>query len=183
MKIFLLSGLIMILFTTSSCRRLGLCKDEDMTIKRTTNIGNTIKTGGYYYGKADTAYDGRLSTNTIVFYRNGVFLSAGSPYYNSLKDIDNYIQSLMNSDGLRHTKYIWGLYIINDSSLTMQGWQPSFCSYPLIINSVRILNDTTLLFNKVETTGEGTDKTSKINNICKFRELNFKPDSINNFLY
>jgi hypothetical protein len=163
----ILFGLIFLGLITNSCRLLGVCEDESLSLTRTNYIGQQLKVEGYYFGDTISLSNNTQAVSMTYIYRNGVILSLGS--IELAKIISNDIPSL-NSTELKNLKKLWGVFSIEGNKITIEKW--SFEQYQCFKRQrieAEILNDTTYIL-----------KSS--NKIYRFRASSVKPDSTNNFI-
>ena len=170
--------LIAILTSCSTCKKMNICKDEKLTLNRIEFIGTQLRIDGFYYGNPDTAWNNIIRFETFVLYRNGILYQTGSEEFDKL---ESYIESLAKTSG-QNTKYVWGVFSIENSTVKIEHWLPAQCGYPVILRSGEILNDTTFVLRKiVRKDSQGTTEKD-INQTFYFRHLSTKPDSTNNFI-
>jgi len=170
--------LFAILTFCSSCKKMDVCKDKDLTLKRTELTGHVLKTDGFYYGRPTTDYQGIVSYELFIFYQNGIMMLPGNVEYEKM---DEYI-SMVSKPGTIEAKYDWGLFNIDYKKISIDHWVPAQCGYPAVLRSGEILNDTTFVLRKmVRNDSQGIAETD-INEVFNFRQFSPKPDSTNNFI-
>jgi hypothetical protein len=178
-KLIFLGSILFMSLILISCRKTGLCKDEKLNLVRSNYDRNNLKINGFYYGNPDTAWNKIIRFTTIVFYRNGILNLPGSTEFDKM---ESYIESVAQSNMLNKTKYIWGLYQIQDSLIILEYWEPAQCGYPMIKNYGKVLNDSTFCITRVEKIKENYTESIEIKQEFNFRKFAVKPDSIQSFL-
>ena len=167
-----------VLFGCSSCHKLGLCKDEPLTMQRVDFEGNELRTDGFYYGYPDTDSQGVLSYRLLVFYRNGVVLVPGRT---DSTNMEEYIIGLMKID-LKEEKTSWGAFEVENHKIQIEYLPGGFCGSPIALQTYTILNDSTLVLTNIMTKDGGRIENEKKNEVFHFRPLSVKPDSVNNII-
>jgi hypothetical protein len=138
-----------------------------------------LRLDGFYYGNPDTAYNNIVGYETFVLYRNGIlYQTGGSVEYEKL---ESYIVSLTKITEM-NTKYVWGVFNINESTIKIEHWLPAPCGYPVELRIGDILSDTTFILKRMEFRDSNGTTQKVINQTFYFRHLSIKPDSINNFI-
>ena len=147
----------------SSCNKLH--KDEKLSFQKTPYIGE-LRTDGYYYTYYHTL--GKDYTLVNFFFRDGIFLSAGS--YESL-DINVVEQKMVGRyQILRENKIGWGVFKSIGDNLSCEVWTTSSGGgLPVYKWNAIIENDTTF-------------RRNDSNDIWHFRKFSPKPDRTNNFI-
>jgi hypothetical protein len=178
-KLILFGSILFMSLNLMSCRKISPCKDEKLNLVKSNYIGNNLKINGFYYGNPDTAWNKIIRFTTIVFYRNGILNLPGATEFDKM---ESYIESVAQSTILNKTKYVWGLYQIQDSLIILEYWEPAQCGYPMIKNYGKVLNDSTFCITRVEKIKETDKESIEIKEEFKFRKFTVKPDSIQSFL-
>ena len=168
-----------LLSTLSSCRRLGLCKDQTLPVAKQPYSGTKLRLGGFYYGDPGTDYTGITRYNVIVPYANGVVSFLGATKFN---DLESYVLSLADGVALRRSKSSWGAFQIQDTAISIGGWNPTPCGYSSVLYTGRILNDTTFVLIKAETRSGNTQGNIETSDTYNFRQYATKPDSTNDYV-
>jgi hypothetical protein len=163
---------------TISCKKLGLCNDEELNLVRKDLNDNTIKTNGFYYRHADTDYRGVKLFETFILYKNGILMLPGTAEYGELND---YITMISKSNVL-DTKFVWGLFEIKNNTIRVNHWVAAQCGYPALLRTGVIINDTTFVLKKMTRIDSQGTKESDIDEEFHFRQINTKPDSTNNYI-
>lgn len=168
----LLIGLIV-----CSCR----CKDDKLQLQKREYLTKELRTDGFYYGN-DKGGD-VITVSTFFFYINGVFLN-GFPVEKSkvsLKQIEIRDFKEISYDEI---KYQWGLFLINDTQIEIETWEPTQCGMRTFYQRGKIINDTTFNITYEEYRDDGEAETIKkdLNIEYKFYKMDLKPDSTNNFI-
>jgi hypothetical protein len=167
--------LIILSVTFASCRKLGLCKDDELTITRQANNSSSMKLNGYYYGISDedSAY-----AQVTIFYRNGLIYRG--PSYTIVEIMNNKVDLRALIDRQREIKSGWGIYKVNNGNIENQSWAFSQGCKPVVVEKWEILNDSTFRITSWKNTN--SDKVNAINLTYRFRSYSPKPDSTNNFI-
>ncbi len=171
---------IAILCQLSSCKKLGLCKDCELSLQRQDYNGINMKTNGYYFGNIH-------SDNTVdiyYFYRNGVFLRGGSETFSNAQNGIVSIDDL--NDISKLTKYLWGVYVVSGNLIEIESWIPANygCFNESYIEKGIILNDSTIQINYCEKRKNGKkDYCETVSKTFQFSTITQKPDSTNNFIH
>ncbi|MCC6185882.1 MAG: hypothetical protein IT256_01885 [Chitinophagaceae bacterium] len=178
MKIILLSLFLCSSFVLlSSCKKLGGCKDEPLSLQKTDHNGS-LRIDGFYYGDSSIAYQGIVSVDLIFFYRNGVIHAPGAPEYLKMKD---YVMQTLNNPQ-NSVQYLWGLFKHSSDNIEIEKWLPRQCGYWVEYRSGKVLNDTTFELTYQKQSYKGEKSSGSINQIYHFRAFSPKPDSTNNFI-
>jgi hypothetical protein len=150
----------------SNCNKLF--KDEELSLKRVSYIGNELKTNGYYYSYyTNKATPPETYTVAFFLYRNGVMLSARAYESINLDTVEK--KMLKRYESLREEKIGWGVFVVKDNKIEYEQWSTSAGGgLPVFKNSYIIENDSTL--------------TNLGGNIYHFRQFSPKPDSTSNFI-
>lgn len=161
-----------------SCEIKNICKDNDLKLNKTEYAGQDLRINGFYYGNPNINSQGVKLYESFIFYSNGVMMVPGTVEF---KEMEGYITTIANSNQ-QNTKFVWGLFDIENKSISIEHWVAAQCGYPVVLRSGEILNDTTFVLKKmVRRDSQGTTKTD-INQEFHFREFDIKPDSTNNFI-
>jgi hypothetical protein len=102
-----------VLLTLNSCRKLGFCKDEKLSLERTNYTGKEIKTNGFYYAEIDENDKGFYEL--ICLYKNGIVMIVGADYLSKEEMVD--MVNLLDGTNESDIKYIWGIYKIEDCKI------------------------------------------------------------------
>jgi hypothetical protein len=170
--------LLTILISCSSCKELDICKDESLTLKKVEFTGVQLRTDGFYYGSPTTDYQGVISYELFIFYKNGVLMLPGNQ---ELKKMEEYIITIANSNQ-ENTKFVWGVFNIEDKIIKLEHWAAAQCGYPTILRTGEILNDTTFVLKRMEIRDRKGVRETDINEEFHFKQFDTKPDSTNNFI-
>lgn len=170
--------LFTVLTSCVSCEKMNTCKDKELTIKRAEYSGQELRMDGFYFGNPNVDSQGRNLYELFVFYKNGIVMLPGTVELNKMEE---YIITITNSNQ-QNTKFVWGLFVINNKEISLEHWVAAQCGYPAVLRSGEILNDTTFVLRKMVRNGsQGTEETV-INEEFNFRQFSPKPDSTNNFI-
>ena len=147
-----------------SCKKLGLCKDENLSIVKHSIDTKNLRINGYHYTIGETGY------NIQILFGNGVTLKfSGSKNYDSIAGFE---QSIITGDlykGIKNVKYFWGSYKISDNIIFTENWKPKqFGCATVLHNNATIINDSTFVWL-------GTNDTMHLKQFLK-------PDSTNSFV-
>jgi len=170
--------LITVLTSCSSCKDLGICNDESLTLNKVEFTGDQLRTDGFYYGYVNTDFQGNELYEVFIFNKNGVIMLPGTTEFEKM---ESYIITITNSNQ-QNTKFVWGLYNIDVKKLSVEHWTASQCGHPVLLRNGDILNDTTFVLKKEITRNSQGTKESDINQEFHFRHFDIKPDSTNNFI-
>jgi hypothetical protein len=171
--------LIAVLGLNASCKKLGLCEDDNLSIVRKDYLGDELRIDGFFIEyQQDSSEE---YTNLKFFYQNGVelgFLDYNNKANNSgdldIDKIDNSLKSIG----------AWGVYNISGKKIEIE-------RYRITINGCRkttyqegeIQNDTTFIINRIEYRDGGKiESVETPNSTFYFRPLDTKPDSTNSFI-
>ncbi len=167
-----------VLISCISCKKMNTCNDKELTLKRTEYFGQELRIDGFYYGNFNTDAQGRSLYELFVFYENGILMLPGNIEFSKMEE---YITTITNSNQ-QNTKFVWGLFKIKGISISLEHWVPAQCTYPAVLRSGKILNDTSFVLKRmVRRDIHGTTETD-INQEFHFRQFDIKPDSTNNFI-
>lgn len=178
MKIIYLLLFFSVLFGCSSCHKLGLCKDEPLTMQRVNFEGNELRTDGFYYGDLFIGSQSTTRCKIILLYKNGVALLPGTTDF---ANMENYIEVIRNSNQ-KNTKIIWGTFSVKDDKLQIENLPGGLCGSPVALRTYTILNDSTLVLTDIRIKDGSTIEDYKKNEVYHFRKLSVKPDSVNNII-
>lgn len=183
MKIFRILSTVFVLLFVSSCFNENLWEwlfpDDKPTIQQKQYEGDNLRIDGYYcYDRED---DVQITTDIIVFYRNGVVFGPVGTYYSK---VDETYNSLIKENEQGHHVDIidwWGLFEIEDSIIRLEYYLPSMYGHHTYLMQGTILNDTTFHMTK----GKHSDKSNyeTIDYLYSFHKTDAKPDSTNNFFH
>jgi hypothetical protein len=143
--------------------------DEEFTMTRSPYSGKEIRLDGCYISES-----GEQANYCAYkfFYSNGIVFSLGD-----LPNIDNTNQFTGGIDSARKNKYFWGVFQIENNTITVQQWRFSNSEfiYQLIVKNeyYKIINDTIL---SIDYLGDG-DITN-----FHFKRFMPRPDSTNVFI-
>lgn len=170
--------LLTILTACSSCKEMDICKDENLTLNKVEFKGNQLRTDGFYYGRPTTDYQGVTLYDIFIFYKNGILMRPGNT---EIKKMEDYVTSITNSNQI-NTKFVWGIFNIDNKSIKLEHWKAAQCGYPTILRTGEILNDTTFILKKMEIRDNKGITETNINEEFHFKQFDTKPDSTNNFI-
>lgn len=164
-----MKALILALILTSvliSCKKGEILKDDELTLKRESYLGNELRIDGYYQVESPSTEWSRV----YFFYRNGVFIET---YINTetgeFEDVENYSKSRI------------GTFRISEDSIKYEKWYPSSGGgLPTYLHSGTITNDSTYLLTKSIRPATGDEST--LDEVFHFIAYSPKPDSTNNFV-
>lgn len=96
-----------------------------------------------------------------------------------LSEAENRIKKLIDNNPRRDVIDIWGLFEVEDSTISLEYYLPSMYGHHTYLMRGTILNDTTFHMTK----GKQSDKSDyeSIDYLYRFRHTEAKPDSTNNF--
>ena len=160
------------------CKKNILCKDDNLSLQKTTYTGDQLKIDGYFYGEPNSKNNVRI----YYLYSNGVFFDDG---IESLEDSQNGTIKVDVSNNLgKQTKGQWGTFSINGNSIEIERWQSNIngCE-TTIYEKGNIINDTSFVITRREFRERGKSiKTEDPNSTFYFKALPQKPDSTNVFV-
>ena len=168
-----------ILFFFSSCFWDSfwewLNPDDKCTLEQRYFKGENLRIDGFYY--RDVSEDDER-TQIFILYRNGVVMAPGGA---KLSEAENRIKKLIDNNPRRDVIDIWGLFEVEDSSISLEYYLPSMYGHHTYLMQGTILNDTT--FHMTE--GKHSDKSNyeTIDDLYRFHKTDLKPDSTNNFFH
>jgi hypothetical protein len=170
MKNKILIHILLAIALFSSCDKLF--EDDKLTLKREPYVGNELRMDGYYYETT--------GTRVLVFYRNGTVNDFGGI---NLNEMDRFEEDMFTNQ-LRNLKRSWGVFQITEDEILYERW---FFSPPPSINTYffrgKILNDTTYVINEMYRLKNGKKyDVSEENYTYKFKRLDHKPDSTNQYI-
>jgi len=165
----------------------GLFKDDDLlSLPLTPYTGNQLHIDGYYYQIMDepSLMDGILYGEGSIgmcyfFYENGIVLYLGGRG-NSLEGMDEYVIRAMGSQNYKNIKFLWGVFVAEDSIIKIDSWFPGPKPYKAYVMEGIVLNDTTFQITK-SYRSNGSELREK-DEIYYFREFSPKPDSTNKYI-
>ena len=168
-----------------SCRRTGLCKDEEFGLGKDAYNSASLRTDGFYYSSfvdipiTSTADTPVVRSTILILYRNGVVNFPGGT--DSAK-MNEYVSGYLSQQ--QDCRYCWGLFSIAGSDIQLERRPPTqiACS-PIERMTARILNDSTFVLSRKIYTRKG--KIERDDNRVEtyhFRKFNNKPDSTNNVI-
>lgn len=174
MKIMIIL-LFALITSCAACKKVGLCKDENLTLNKVEFTGTQLRIDGFYYEKTiESEY-----YSLFILYNNGIVMEPGST---KESDLEKYILDVSKSSLPLRTKYNWGLFNIDDNIIKIEHWLPAQCGYPAVLRTGEILNDTTFILNKMERRDSQGTTQKDITQTFLFRQFSPKPDSTNNFI-
>lgn len=175
------NGVLMIIISSllSSCFCEPLWEwlnpDDKGTLQQKAYEGNEIRIDGCYYCLNE---DGDELRYYFIPYRNGVI--AGPEYSGkAVSEIDNFQVFFERDYRPREFRDYWGLFVIEDSLISLEYYLPSMYGHHAYLMKGRILNDTTFHM----TSGKQSDKSSyeQIDKLFHFCPMDVKPDSTNKY--
>ena len=178
MKTFLL---VVFLGLIWGCKE-GIFKDDDtLSIQRKPYTGNQLRIDGYYYDEyAEASY-----RSALFLYENGIVLDGGGFPVDELNEQEEYFKSEKWVSSARKSKYGWGVFLIEGSTIKFERWYPS--SGPPLESYVRegeVLNDTTFVIARSYRVVEGQEtEVRQRDETYHFKEFSPKPDSTNGFVW
>jgi hypothetical protein len=167
--------LIILSVTFASCRKLGLCKDDELTITRQANNSSSMKLNGYYYNPWGTNSEYAYVT---IFFENGVLYKGPGYRLEEIMNDKADLRALI--DRKREVKAGWGIYKIRSGMIETQSWEISQGCNPVVVEKGKILNDST--FQITSWAYSDSEDIEAVNRTYRFRSYSPKPDSTNNFI-
>ena len=180
MKMTVLKLISLCLFFTS-CAKLGILQDDELSLQRQDYTGNQLRVDGYYFSEYA---NGSIEYVSVYFlYRNAIILYGFSGLLSELPELE---ESYRNGTFYKHVKSVkfhWGVHQIEDSKIKYEQWVPSEKPYKAYVREGEILNDTTFRITQRYRykNGEKTEVESK-NEVYHFKAFSPKPDSSNTFV-
>lgn len=159
----------------ASCEKLGLCKDDELTLDRQDNNTSELKIDGYYHYPIETDTS---KSYVFVFYKNGLIYNAFGA--KNKKEIEENTLDLIIYNNGRESKPGWGVYKIAGSDIEIQYWPYSMGCSPIITERGEILNDSTIILSSIESSYDCV--LNEQNKTLYFKKYSPKPDSTNNFI-
>jgi hypothetical protein len=185
MKNQIKKALIMLLIASglASCKKLGLCRDEELAMNRASVTRPVVfKMNGCYIETPPLTFNNIEQSEVMVFFENGVFQSWGTIPIGGIEGSNSILTSTQIND--YHSG--WGVYKIDGRALEIEHWDivtpPNRCLGTVLIRG-EILNDSTLRITSREgkRNGEFTVRAEE-QTVFRFRRLAQKPDSTNQFI-
>lgn len=156
----------------SSCKKIGLCKDEELPLNKIAYSGNQLKIDGVYIAEPLTN-DTNLS-EIFILYSNGVLILWD---YELTENLEESISSFSGN-----SKSHWGIFNINNTKIEIAHWIPNQCKYPSILRTGDITNDSTFVIKSITKKDGKKITSSNVNLVYHFKQFNSKPDSTNVFV-
>ena len=110
-KYLLMFNILLVCFICIGCKKWF--EDDKLSLQREIYDGDAIRLDGYYYRMNG-------NTNVLFLYRNGVVLRGMSFEGVNLDVIEKTM--IEYYDQIRKSKYHWGVFIIRENSLEVEGW-------------------------------------------------------------
>ena len=167
---------ILIISTFVACFTV---KDHQLRLERVDNQNSLIKLNGYYFDPFPTSIDSSLSI--LFLYSNGIVLDAGARNINELEDAEKFFKSLEFNSEIKKRKYGWGVYIIDNSKITIELWNAGEPPLKTFIHEGDILNDTTFHINEFYWSNKKGEIKQR-DHTFHFKPFSPKPDSTNTFI-
>ena len=180
MKVMYFLTLLLLLMLTN-CEKIGLCKDDELQIRRMNYTGNQLNIDGYYFGDVNSSSP-LPSANIYYLYRNALFLTSGAADLDKA-ELGSIAVDVSNEFG-KTIKGAWGVFHVDGSTIEIERWQSSIngCE-TTVYERGDILNDSTFVIVLREFRKNGKVKrTEEPNSEFNFRPLPQKPDSTNSFI-
>ena len=179
MKMTVLKLISLCLFFTS-CAKLGILQDDELSLQRQDYTGNQLRVDGYYFYEYA---NGSIEYVSVYFlYRNAIILYGFSGLLSELPELE---ESYRNGTFYKHVKSVkfhWGVHQIEDSKIAFEGWYGER-PYRVYGQEGVILNDTTFVITESYRLRNGKKKElEKINEVYHFKAFSPKPDSTNSFI-
>jgi hypothetical protein len=172
--------LIILILLISNCRKIGLSKDDELSIGVNTYYGNELRIDGYYY----YTYEGRIYT--YLFYRNGVYLDGEDSDSENFTDIEQSYKDGSFYNKIKDDKSQWGSFIVEDNILKFENWirYYSCVPYRTYLEECEIQDDTTFITKNGYWLKKGKIKEEEELNAVTlhFKQFSPKPDSTNSFV-
>lgn len=166
-----------VLFFFSSCFWedfwTWLNPDDKCTIQQSNYEGDNLRIDGFYY--KDVNENDEL-TQIFILYRNGIVLV---PEGVKLSEADNIIKKLIDDNPRRDVIDMWGLFEVEDSTISLEYYLPSMYGHHTYLMRGKILNDTTFKMTVGRWSVDFKDES--IDYLYRFRKTEAKPDSTNKF--
>lgn len=164
-----------IVLSLSACKKT-VVQDDELTLNKQPFNGSTMRIDGYYYMK----YGNPELTDVYFFYRNGIALYGSTNPASEITEVEekysdgSYYQSVFDK------KYYWGLFVVEDSTIRYEFWNPLNVSYKAYLSSGKILNDSTIhITYHMRSNGE---EGRSVDWTYHFKAFGIKPDSTNSYL-
>lgn len=157
------------------------CKSGDLILpQRDLNAG--MRLDGYYYRSFVDQVNGKLFTNILFLYKNGVVFDCFNVDSHDVEDMDEYIRKEFGGEyDKSNNRLNWGIVVVDESIIKVEQWYPSSGGpMPVRIRSGVVLDDTTFRFTE-STNQKGKDRET-LDQTYHFRQFSPKPDSTNNFV-
>lgn len=169
---------------STSCRRISETKGwwiDKLEYPVENYEGDLIGFNGFYWRINEDSSDVKI----IYFYKNGIIQNASFYDIANFSDLDSLVY---NYDWYINKKIrcTWGAYrLIDEFNIEIQQWYPLDLYDRLFISSGIILNDSQFVLNISRQNNSyffNDVQVENINEIFTFRQLDFKPDSVNKFI-
>lgn len=160
----------------TSCLKI-FCKDDKLSIAKTTLPDNSLHLKGFYFGNKYIDYKGYVAHDVFVLYKSGALLYLGLYGVDQFDVITEIIKN--NIQIVCDVKYDHGLVTIEDSTINLEYWIPSQCGYPTVLRTGTILNDTT--FHLTSERESSKNYTIPIDQVFKFVEVDSVSECSNSF--
>lgn len=149
---------------------------KKLSLNKESYTGNKMRTDGYYYmnfgnpGKVDIHF----------FYGNGIAIYCENPFAKEFESHEEKFWDGSYYNLIRDKKYYWGVFIVEDSVVKYELWNPSNPPYRAYLHTGKIVNDTTLQIPySVRLNGEDGNA---VDWTLHFKQFIPKPDSTNSFI-
>lgn len=152
----------------ASCDKRCEKKDGQLFINKTRYEG-AFKTSGYYY--LNSLSNGN---HVFVFFRNGIAMSTFPSDF-------QVFESGISTEPYKDRKYGWGAFLIEDTNIRIETWEPRKCGYPVYAYIGKKINDSTFVIYEYFGVKNKEDYT-QLNDTFRFKQTFLKPDSTQPYL-
>ena len=165
-----------------SCR--SLIVDEELTIKRQNLSSNIINTQGYFYSELNS---GERTVWQIFFLNKNGIISGGEVVEvfpdSKLKAFEEKVRDGSHYNRIKDDLTNWGVFLIDEEEkeITIQKWFPSSGGgAPVYTLFGEIIDE--MSFRIYKSRRERDGETFEENQVFKFEQFDFKPDSVVKFI-
>ena len=181
MRYNIILKLISLCLFFTSCAKLGILQDDELSLQRQDYTGNQLRVDGYYF--SEYANDSIEYVSVYFLYKNGIILFGGSRLLSELPEAEERYRNGTFDSKVKSIKFVWGVHQIEGSNLKYEQWFPSEKPYKAYVREGEILNDTTFrITQRYRYKNDEKTEVESENKVYHFKQFSPKPDSTNSFI-
>ena len=168
------------------CQNANPCQGfPDLGISPNQSLHDWLRPDGYYYEVVtDTPQSGRVLTEMVILYQNGVAIAGGSFEVSSLMELDEAVGSIDNNGLYRESRDFWGIFSSDSQNIAIAHWGPRSCGKYGIRREGQVQNETTFVLTSQTDIDDNAPFSvePEVFRRYHFRGFSPKPHSTNDFV-